>query len=115
MDASVFIFLKNTDPVLQKAPGANLYFIFATHQPPGIMYKCLFITSEEATLRSNIHFVKQIHSNPSDNNDLPTFCTRTVSISQFYKVKFTVRKKNIFLILCDKNCYLKELTDSMKI
>jgi len=33
MDPSVFIILKNADPVLRKATGVNLYFIFATHQP----------------------------------------------------------------------------------
>jgi len=72
MDPSVFIILKNTDLVLQNAPGVNLYFIFATRQLTCITSKCRFITSEEATLRSNIHFVKRIHSNPSDNKDLPT-------------------------------------------
>jgi len=85
-----FIILKNADPVLQNTPGVNLYFIFATHQPTRIMSKCHFITSEEAKLRSNIHFVKRIHSNSSDNNDLPTFCTNTVSTSRSV---FTFRKE----------------------
>jgi hypothetical protein len=82
----------------------NLYFIFAAHEPTFISSKCRFITSEEETLRSNIYFVKRIHSNPSDNNYLPIFLQyQPVDLC---KVKFTVRKE-IFLILYDKKLLLK--------